>query len=44
MSMLFSSENNVEKAFDLYGKIKSRMAQGGFKLRKWLTKSNVIEK
>ena len=38
---LVSGESTVEKAFQLYDKTKSRMAQGGFKLRKWLTNSNL---
>ena len=40
---LVSGESTVEKAFQLYDKTKSRMAQGGFKLRKWLTNSNLLE-
>ena len=40
---LVGSESTVEKAFQLYDKTKSRMAQGGFKLRKWLTNSNLLE-
>ena len=32
-----SGESDTEKAFDLYDKTESRMAQGGFKLRKWVT-------
>ena len=31
-----SGESDTEKAFDLFDKTENRMAQGGFKLRKWV--------
>ena len=40
---LVSGEITVDKAFQLYDKTMSRMAQGGFKLRKWSTNSNILE-
>ena len=40
---LVSGESTVDKAFQLYDKTMSRMAQGGFKLRKWSTNSNILE-
>ncbi|XP_028416894.1 uncharacterized protein LOC114541114 [Dendronephthya gigantea] len=39
---LVSGESTVEKTFELYDKAKTRMAQGGFRLRKWLTNSEVL--
>ena len=40
---LVSGAGTVEKSFDLYNKAKTRMAQGGFRLRKWLTNSDVLK-
>ena len=40
---LVSGESTVDKSFQLYDKTMSRMAQGGFKLRKWSTNSNILE-
>jgi hypothetical protein len=40
---LVSGESTVDKAFKLYDKTMSKMAQGGFKLRKWSTNSNILE-
>jgi hypothetical protein len=35
---LVSGEGSTGKALELYSKTKCRMAQGGFNMRKWLTK------
>ena len=40
---LVSGDGAVEKSFDLCNKAKTRMAQGGFRLRKWLTNSDVLK-
>lgn len=34
---LVSGDSATDKAYDLYSKAKTRMAEGGFKLRKWKT-------
>ena len=34
---LVSSDSTTDKAHDLYNKAKARMANGGFRLRKWKT-------
>ena len=38
-----SGEGTVNKAFELYEKTSSRMVQGGFRLRKWLTNSSKLQ-
>ena len=38
-----SGESDTEKAFDLFDKTKGRMAEGGFKLRKWVTNSKELK-
>ena len=40
---LVNGESTVKKAFQLYDKTKCKMAQGEFKLRKWLSNSNLLE-
>jgi hypothetical protein len=40
---LVSGDSTVEKAFELYDKATGRMAEGGFKLRKWLTNSSTLQ-
>ena len=39
-----SGESDTEKTFDLFEKTKSRMGQGGFKLRKWVTNSKELKR
>ena len=41
---LVSGSNSLEDAFSLYRKAKSRMLEGGFRLRKWKTNSTVLAK
>ena len=41
---LVSGSNSLEDAFSLYRKGKSRMLEGGFRLRKWKTNSTVLAK
>ena len=38
-----SGESDTEKAFDLFDKTKGMMAEGGFKLRKWVTNSKELK-
>ena len=38
-----SGESDTEKAFDFFDKTKGRMAEGGFKLRKWVTNSKELK-
>ena len=39
---LVSGERATQEAIDLYDKAKTRLALGGFKLRKWLTNSEEL--
>ena len=39
-----SGESDTEKTCDLFDKAKSRMGQGGFKLRKWVTNSKELKR
>ena len=39
---LVSGDSTTDKAYDLYSRAKVRMAEGGFKLRKWKTNDEVL--
>ena len=39
---LITWQKTIQETSELYDKAKSRLAQGGFKLRKWLTNSEEL--
>ena len=39
---LITGQKTIQETSELYDKAKSRLAQGGFKLRKWLTNSEEL--